>query len=286
MGHHYVPQKYLQGFAHPARPGVLWQFDKQSQNFSREPVAIKSIAQERSFYDPETEKQLNDLVEGPANAVLDKLRLGDLTIGDEERAHLSVYIATMVNRIPRHRAKGREMAPGVLAKVSAELREQIKSLEAAGRISADLAERHRAAADEAEAELAIDIPPSVERKIRSPWPSDQMIATVSGMHWRFVRSGVDQHFLTSDNPAFFFECYGLGTERSELTFPISRDLALFGSWTPLSGNRKIAREAQFVKESNRRLVIAATRFVYSGTKAEWVGRVATKGKSALSRIQW
>ena len=114
MGHHYVPQKYLRGFTDSSCPDALWQFDKKTLSYSVQPVSIAKIAQQRSFYDADTERLLNELVERPGNRVLDKLRSGDLSLEDEERAHLSVYIATMLKRVPHHRAKGEAMAPGVL----------------------------------------------------------------------------------------------------------------------------------------------------------------------------
>jgi hypothetical protein len=111
VGHHYVPKKYLRGFAHPSCPNALWQFDKKTHSFSEQPASIARIAQQRLFYDADTERMLNESVEAPGNRVLDKLRSGDLSLEDEERVYLSVYIATMLKRVPHHRAKTRAMVP-------------------------------------------------------------------------------------------------------------------------------------------------------------------------------
>ena len=57
MGHHYVPQEYLRGFAAPEQAGTIWMYDKQTDAFKRLP--IKAVAQEADFYDQDTEAELN-----------------------------------------------------------------------------------------------------------------------------------------------------------------------------------------------------------------------------------
>ena len=251
MGNHYVPQEYLRGFTDSSCPDALWQFDKATLSYSKQPASIAKIAQQSSFYDPDTERRLNELVEIPGNRVLKKLRSGDLALNDKERFHLSVYIATMLWRVPHHRAKGEAMAPGVLTELTRELREQIRAYAHAGEISAETAGKHLAMTDAAEAKFASRIPDNVREQIRSPWPAKSVIDLVYRMHWRFVCADDDVDFLVTDNPAFFFECYGLGTERSEFTFPVSSSLAIFGSWTPVANGDSVRRGSPFVKEAKR-----------------------------------
>ncbi len=286
MGHHFVPQKYLGGFTGASCPNALWQFDKKTLSYSKQPVSIAKVAQQGSFYGANTERLLNELVEGPGNRVLDRLRSGNLSLGDEDRIHLSVYIATMLKRVPYHRAKGAAMAPGVLREVTHELREQIHAYAHAGEISTELAQKRLADADAAEAKFSSEMPDNVREEIRSPWPTKEMIKLVYGMQWRFVCADGDDYFLTTDNPAFFFECYGLGTENSEFTFPVSCSLAIFGSWTPVVRGSAVSCQTQFVKEANRRLISAALRFIYSRDKADWIGKVAAKNPPYLRRIIW
>lgn len=286
MGHHYVPQEYLRGFTHPSCPKALWQFDKETQRFSAEPASIAKIAQQRSFYDDDTERMLNQLVEIPGNRVLHKLVSGDHDLTHEERLDLSVYIATMLTRVPHRRAKATEMAPQVLANVTSDLRDQTRVYADAGNISPETAAKRLAAIDAAEAKYSADMPANVRDQIRSPWPPGRMIHFVYRMRWRLVPAIGRQYFVTTDNPAFFFECCGLGTERSELTFPVSAKLAIFGSWTPLTRNNRIDRPVELVKEANRRLISQAARFVYYRSKADWIATVAAKDKPRLSRIQW
>ena len=95
MGQHYVPQKYLRGFAEPENPDAIWMYDKKLRKFTN--PDIKSIAQESAFYSAEIEYQLNDLVEKPTNLVLEKLRCRE-EINDQERVSLAIYIATMYDQ--------------------------------------------------------------------------------------------------------------------------------------------------------------------------------------------
>jgi len=285
MGSHYIPQKYLRGFTDSVCPNALWQFDKKTLSFSKQRVSIAKIAQQRSFYNAETEKSLNELVERPGNSVLEKLRSGNISLAAKEKVHLSVYIATMIKRVPYHRAKGEALVPEVLKKVTSDLRKEICELQDTGKISPPLANKYLADTDNVEAKYESQIPSNVLKQIRSPWPSENIIKAVYEMHWRFVHGQDNEHFLTSDNPAFFFDCYGLGTDNSEFTFPISRKLAIFGSWTPVSRGSGVISRNQFVKEANRRLIDKASRFVYSCDKFEWIRTFAMK-EPYLSRIEW
>lgn len=286
MGYHYIPQKYLRGFTAPSCPDTLWQFDKKMVRYSPGPVPISKIAQRRSFYDSQTERSLNDQVEVPGNRVLDKLRSGNLSLGDEDRRHLSVYIATMLKRVPFHRAKARALAPVVLKNIVSELREQIGEYGAAGQLSPVTATKRLAEVDAVEAKYTIEMPDEVRDQINSPWPTREMIDLVYSMFWRFIIADGYQYYVVTDNPAFIFECYGLGTKDSELTFPISSGLALFGSWTPVGQSNTTRNGTQFVKEANRRLISAAFRFVYSKEKTNWICKVASKAQPHLSRITW
>lgn len=97
----------------------------------------------------------------------------------------------------------------------------------------------------------------------------------------------EDRFITSDNPAFFFEGLGLGNPDSELTFPLSPGVALLADWqgAPFSVSVFIAKTS-LVREGNRRVVSGAERFIYSHAPQPWLPRVASKQPPYLSRIQW
>jgi hypothetical protein len=78
-------------------------------------------------------------------------------------------------------------------------------------------------------------------KTRTPWPGREMTELIYYMAWRFCTTRGPSFFITSDNPAFIFECYGLRNDEAELVFPISSDLALHGCWQPLAPGEKPLR---------------------------------------------
>lgn len=77
----------------------------------------------------------------------------------------------------------------------------------------------------------------------------------------------------------------MGDPRSEITFPISPRLALFGTKNIVKNSKKIEECQQLVREANRRIVSTATRLVFSATIQSWIGEVAIKKDAYLSLIQ-
>ncbi|MCH7685784.1 MAG: DUF4238 domain-containing protein [Planctomycetes bacterium] len=289
MGKHYTPQEYLRAFADPYSPNLIWQFDKQTGTFSSTAISIKKVAQQRDFYSQEDEDKLTKLVENPGNAVLRKLRSENFILSDGERVALSVYMATTITRIPKNRIRARELAPQVLSKVTEELREKIRLTEKSGLIGAEVAEKGLTETDALKAKYTKEMPQEIEAQIDSPWPSQRMFQTIYDMEWRFLKANSSHYFLTSDNPAYFFDTWGLKNDngKSELTFPISSKVVLLASWTPIRRPAdRIVKDAKIAKEVNKRMIVGATRFVFSRTKANWIAKVAQKEVADLNRIEW
>jgi hypothetical protein len=61
-------------------------------------------------------------------------------------------------------------------------------------------------------------------------PSGDVIQAIYQMTWRVLESPKREFFITSDNPAVFFEPYGLASPKSELVFPLSPRYVLHGSF--------------------------------------------------------
>lgn len=266
MGFHYVPQKYLKGFAETGNPDKIWMYDKKIRQFSN--PAIKSIAQESGFYDNDVEQQLNEFVEKPANKVLDKLRNQE-KITDTDRIHLGIYIATMIIRVPKHRTDASAMVPKVAEKASTKIRTQIKEWEQSSQ-DKEFFERMLLKLEVAEESLQNNIPDYIKERIREPWPSEEMEIAVCTMSWRIARSPESYFFITSDNPVYYFN-HGIGTPKSKLIFPISTDLALFACWQgePITTDY-IQATPIHVREANKRLMSGAERFVFSHRKEDWI----------------
>ena len=123
--------------------------------------------------------------------------------------------------------------------------------------------------------------------IRRQWSSQAVIDCIFSMTWRVIKADDAHRFLTSDNPVFFDEGAGLKSSLGELSFPLSSDAALHGSWQgPREGLFFVqARPAQ-VKEIDRRVAFIAERFVFYHRNASWVPKVADKLSPRLTPIEW
>ena len=87
---------------------------------------------------------------------------------------------------------------------------------------------------------------------------------------------------------FYFGCYGLGTEQSELAFPISSEIVLLGDRRSRQVNPPayLNLPQSTVKEVNRRVASEATRFVFYKEQQEWIPVITKKKDPYLSRIMW
>jgi hypothetical protein len=284
MGHHYVPQEYLRGFSDPNDPCTIWMYDKQSGRFAH--PSIKKVVQEAGYYTEEIERQLSEIVEKPANKVLDRLRRGE-RIGDNERSHLALYIGTMLMRVPRRRRKAFEMLPAILEDTISKVTAQVTRWSETTTADPGLVSRRFAEIKRAREKFIKDPPLEIVEQIRAPWPSSEVLSLVSATTWRVISPSSAVCFLTSDNPAHFFEAYGLGSPESELTFPLVSDLALVASWQGPPGETIFVRARPTIaKEINRRVASGAERFVFYHARQDWIAKISNKQHPYLSRIQW
>jgi hypothetical protein len=284
MGHHYVPQAYLCGFEVPAKPGMIWTYDKK--NCSCKCLPIKSVAQSPGFYDADVEAELAEKLEWPANFILKDLgsRKG---ISEEQRIHFAIYIASMMKRVPRRRRITRErILPSAIASTVEGLKSEVLASKAVASDPQLLLERLAEIERISEA-LRKETPKEVTDQIASPWPTVKMISAVAAMTWRMALTRGPQHFITSDNPAFFFDNLGIGTPAAEIAFPIDPGLALIGSRQGRPGNMIWVEVRQkVVREVNVRMVAGAERLIFSQEKQSWLPAVMAKPQHHLNRIAW
>lgn len=284
MGYHYVPQEYLRGFADVSAQDMIWLYDKEGG----EPrlVPIEKVAQSKGYYDDDVEAELAKAIEGPANLVIRQLRQGEL-ISLPQRRQLALYMGVMLMRVPYRRAKAYELVPQTWQETVDKFRSQIRQIAATTDIAPEVIERRLAEVDAIEEKHRHNPPQSVHDQIRRPYPTHQMVEALFSMTWRLLRSQGPLNFITSDNPAHFFEAYGLATEKSELAFPISKELVLHGCWQH-RGNRIVFGTAtqHFVKEFNRRVASTTTRLAFYSERVDWLQPLLQKQRLYLSRIQW
>lgn len=285
MGFHYVPQKYLSRFADPASPETIWLYDKQGG--APRAIGIPAVAQSRDFYSSNDEAKLADIVEGPADPVISKLLRHEALAG-RERVQLSFYIATMFRRVPYRRRKVYEtIVPAVIDRLFAEMRaDMVRAAEAQ---SLDpLLLTYQAAQLAAQEERVRRKPPiQIQEAVRSPWPTAKMVVAVYELAWRILSTAGPPSYITTDNPAFYFEGFGIGTENAEITFPLSTTHCLHGSRQgPKAGLVFLDAWPEFVDEANRRLASAADRFAFYHANVEWLQPLLQQAEHKLNRIQW
>ena len=281
MGQHYVQQHYLRCFGTPENPDNIWMYDKISKKFKQLP--IKKAAQSSGFYSEEDERALSEMIESPAQDPLEQLRNGQ-QIESQGRLAVAIYLESMIKRVPHRRKKMLEKAPQVKNKLLARIRKSAESLALKYNLTpAELLPRIE------QWEQKFDSKPLSMKDdlIRRQWFSLDLIGCILSMTWRVIKAAESHLFLTSDNPVFFDEGYGLKEPHGEFSFPLSTDVALHGSW---QGSREgllfVQAKPALVKEINRRVVFVAERFVFYHQNASWVSVVAAKQRPRLTQIQW
>ena len=123
MGHHYIPQHYLRGFEVSDQPGTIWMYDRTAKKSKCLP--IKVVAQEPGYYEEADETALADQIERPALRSLAALRRRQ-RLDNDDRRRLAIYIASLIVRVPRRRAKADAIYPDTLQETATRHREQWK----------------------------------------------------------------------------------------------------------------------------------------------------------------
>jgi hypothetical protein len=279
---HFVPQKHLRAFEDPASPGLIWTYPR-----GEEPrlASIDKVAQAPGFYDANVETDLGRLIESPANPFLDALRRGE-DVDADGRNRVALYLATMIKRVPRGRERGKALIPSTLQNVVEALRAELLSL-AAG--DPARLERWLVKLEAVHAEYLTNPPPQVLDQLKVPWPSPEMVEVIRRMHWRLLVAAAPEIFVTSDNPLFYFEGWGLGRPESEFCFPLSPTHCLHGCHQPTPGGRLDLRPADraLVHEVNRRMANDATKLLFASKRLKWPATLLRKGRNHyLSAIRW
>jgi hypothetical protein len=281
MGYHYVPQYYLKSFTERLDSPYIWVYEKGSQRVFRAPVS--RVAQQTGFYLDDVEVSLANEIERPANRVLEAIRNRHEIDGQQKKV-LSHYIAAMLVRVPRHRQRVQRMIPKVTTDVFDKFEADIGTvIESSSREARALGER-LVEVKRLRQRWEIQLPEDVQRHAVQPRVSPTLTEVVAAMTWRFLTSDTGPAFLTSDNPVFFYEGYGIAKLRSEVTFPISRDIALWATWRTDLAQGFFPASSQAAKEINRRTISIATRWVFHSRSESWPVDMVNKKKHKLNRL--
>ena len=244
----------------------------------------KRVAQQSSFYDRETEQRLANEIENPANPVLQKVRNRE-TLGPEEKETLCRYIAVMDTRIPegkrRVRATFRRESKPLLEWFN-EYLSTLAGPNASKSRSVEVLKRRVQQLCETWSE---NPPDGIWQSVILSRQKSSSVKAMSSMTWCFLIANLGESFVTSDNPIFIFRHLGIGHEESELTFPISSDIALFASHLQDWPDGCFIPASQVVtRQVNLRTVRQASRYVFHHCEASWVFKLAnTKTKKIKVR---
>ena len=285
--HHVVPALYLKGFVEKPGEPFIWMYTKgrcyspgkHTQKNCPAYTSIRIAGVERDFYtdsqpgvppDSETYENLLERLEKPADAIFQKIR-SHQNITQDDKLIFSKYIVQMMKRTEETRSWVEDHMPKYLAAYydDPNLTEMIEGNDVNEKRSKLIAILDRMKAD-----------PNMSRgthlRTLTLIEQAQSIKAINQMTWCFWVASGDQAFLTGDNPVFIFKQLGLAKPESELNFPISSNVALWGS------NRRDLRsgyfpaEARLVKEFNRRTAKNATRHVYASCCEEWILNLLNK----------
>lgn len=287
--HHTVPRFYLKGFTIPGSPEEIYVFRPGQKPFC---TGVAGIAFENHFYSFEDDQGVRDSstveislaknIENPGNEVLVKIR-NKQTITPKEKLTLSQYISVMLTRVPKHRKRSRPLILKAIEELRIKLETEIKpattnSVGSIEPITDPMQQVHQ-------------ILDAYKVKIPSRYNiviiSSKYGSVLNSMTWVLFIARTRQGFLTSDNPVVFDEGIGLVgkdglSDLVEVTFPISKQVALWATWRK-GTDRYLEANEQIVQEINRRTVGAALREVYYQSNPKWVRALVNK---AMGNRSW
>ena len=278
MGHHYIPQYYLKGFASPDGD-MIWVYEKGGS--LKFPANIKKIAQKTNYYSTEVERYLANEIEGPANSVIKKIRdRKQLTQSEKEK--LAIYMVVMLKRVPQSKIRMKKMAPAVAQSLQQKWDKEISKLILENPSQTDLFEKRRAEIKANLNKYSKNLPKDFWLELIPSERTPNIVKVIPKMTWLFLTCEKFPAFLTCDNPVFYFQGIGVGKPESEITFPISSNIVLWATWRSDIQKEYSQIKNQAIKEINRRTATNATRFIYHARDEDWIPRFINKQEHQLN----
>jgi hypothetical protein len=276
MGHHYLPQHYLRGFA---MGKAIWAHDlRESKSYRSQ---VKSVANENSFYTEDLEAHLANAVEGPAQAAIDKIR-ALLPLDVEDREAISHYVVALWKRVPTARKRVEAAFPYVADTVNAQIQRRLDEVANENPSLTELVVTKKAEVNNVMERYKEDPPDYFWHHSVSIGATPRMVQGLLDMQWVILVSD-KEHFITSDNPVFFFESEGIASAQSEISVPLGSNVALWASKGRPYRPGLLLVERGIVLEVNRRSARNAERYLYTQSESPWVLSFARK-RHALKRL--
>lgn len=302
--HHYIPRFYLNGFVDPNNMPYIWAYEKGNPNIIKAPS--ENIAVQKHYYsfttqegnrDSETLENALAKMEGQVAPIFRKIKNHE-SLDEQERGLFATFLALIMIRVPNFRENSWE-------RPFAELTKEMHMM------SATDIERLKSMVESLERDTGNKIDTPIEEFQKfilngrygikvNPQFGLGALALIKDiapifyrMKWTFLTATDDYKFVTSDNPVSWdvpihdpTSFYGISLldKNLELTFPISKDLAFFGTRLHIKEGYFRANN-KLIKETNRRTVISALRFVYSSQKSEGLNRLVQKYKDSAPKMK-
>ncbi|KEZ96760.1 hypothetical protein A11M_0113715 [Xanthomonas vasicola pv. vasculorum NCPPB 895] len=269
MGHHYLPQHYLLGFADGVK---VWGHDVRARRSFR--TQVKSLANETGMYTEELEKHLANVVEGPAQDVIDRARKR-LKLRDEDREVLAAYIIAMWQRVPAGRKRVAGHIPSLAETIKMQVVQQLDAIAASEPDLSEAATRRKEEVGRIISAYKEDPPDYFWHHTLKSGATPRTVQGLLSMNWHFLVSP-GESFITCDNPTFFFESVGIAAHESELSFPLSSEVCFWANRANSGRPQYFTTDRSIVLELNRRSAHNTQRFIYTREEAPWVLSFAAK----------
>lgn len=267
--HHYLPQHYLSGFVEPSSK-YLWVYDKHAkESFPTGPqnAAVKKDLYAERLMTGKTdhaslEKAFSEEIEGPSIAVINKARQKQ-KLDNDDKAQMAIYILSLIKRVPAGIKRLENATPNIadneLQKITEEL-DQVKGIYLPDYIQA---------LKEESSKILQFYKKNPPKGALLPQANSPVIPLLMSMTWKLLEPPSDMHFLTCDNPVFYPSLFGL--RHGEFTFPLSRNLVIWGKLGSKASDCSYATSnAEAAKELNRRTIYNASQYIYSSRSAPWI----------------
>jgi hypothetical protein len=293
--HHFVPRFYLAGFAGPAGPARLWQYDKvrgevteSSPRRAGRRRHYHSIPKKDGTVDVSVENALA-VAENQSAPLLRRL-IGGEALDNRERSVLSYFIALMLVRVPAFR-------DGVAKFKAAIVKDMTRLMARRGAFDSipvpKEAQESIGKAREALRQGEFDVEVHPHGSLDALLAAEKIAGLLHRMTWVLLGSHGRIRYVTSDNPVTYVDPavhprsprpVGLMNRTIEVTFPLSSSMALMAGWPGGGGIHRRRATENTVRQINRRTAAGASRFVYAAEKSDQLMNLVMKFKD--SGVRW
>lgn len=305
--HHFIPQFYLQGFVDPQNPPFVWIYRKDTGAIVKS--SVKDTAVHKHYYsfkskplsgarDSQTLEKWFSEVEASVSKIFKKI-VNRQELNNKEKSRFASFLAITLTRVPNYREN-------MINNPTAQLMKRMQIITASHKkhFEAKMKQYEKDTGDKITVPIEqlrqYILEGNYDVKITNPdyslnfiFKAAQDIAPIlHGMKWAFFETSDNEYFLTCDNPLYYMDptykpgsFYGVGlmNKKLEITFPLSKNLALLATWEGLTGYHHTTPK---IRETfNRRTIIAAQNFVFAPENSVELSKAVKKFKGSSPRIR-